>query len=291
MKREIELLVSSIQERFIWAHKAEGDCATLVESRVSVQRGEPDEDWDDATLRLSSYTEKLEIEVGMLAELLHLPLALGKFQERFRKHENRLGSVNMEPGSDYPVSAALGEVSSFFHSLLPAAGMTQGSRLDTFRSILAHTAKIVSDFNIEPRNEADVRNAVLKVVKYAFPDATREVNFNPVIKNYQGDIGVFSLSAVAEYKYIDTEDEMKTCLDGIYSDMKSYRHGSDWRHFYAVFYMTKPFYTQEVIDSAFASVRAEQHWHAIVINGDGTRTKRESKRKAIEPKSERDDAA
>lgn len=284
MRREIELLVSSIEEHFTWAYKAENDCVTLVETRQSVQCAEPDEDWDDATFRLAVYTEKLEFEVGMLAELLHLPLALQKFQKKFRKRKKELGTIAMEQGSDYPVSAALGEVRSFFRSLLPVTGMTPGTRLDTFQSILENTAKIISDFNIEPKNEADVRNAVLRVIKYSFPDATREVNFNQVIKNYQGDIGVFSLSAVAEYKYIDDEDEMKTCLDGIYSDMKSYRRGSDWQHFYAVFYMTKPFFTQADIDSAFRAVRAEQHWKAIVINGEGTRARRRHDPMEAKPK-------
>lgn len=273
MKKEVESLISSIQEKFTLAYKAESECVTLVETCRSVQEAEPNEEWEDATFRLSTYTEKLEVEVEMLAELLQVPLALRKFQERFSNHRDTIGSVSKEVGSDYPVSAALGVIRSFFQSLLPVAGMAQGTRLDIFRSILENTAKIVTDFEIDPRNEADVRNAVLRVIKYSFPDATREVTFNRVIKNYQGDIGVFSLSAVAEYKYINTEDEMRTSLDGIYSDMKSYKHGGDWNHFFAVFYMTSPFFTQAEVDSAFREVRAEQHWQAIVLNGDGTRTK------------------
>lgn len=46
---------------------------------------------------------------------------------------------------------------------------------------------------------------------------------------------------------------------------------SDWRSFYAVLYMTSPFYTQTEIDAKFALVKADLSWKPIVVVGPGAR--------------------
>jgi hypothetical protein len=86
------------------------------------------------------------------------------------------------------------------------------------------------------------------------------------------------LTAAAEYKFIDSQQKAKNSLDEIYADMKGYVGLYDWRSFYAVFYMTSPFYTQKDVDEEFRLVRAELSWTPIVVVGQGARVAKAARR-------------
>jgi hypothetical protein len=63
--------------------------------------------------------------------------------------------------------------------------------------------------------------------------------------------------AAAEYKFIDSHADAKKALDETYADMKGYSGRYDWRSFYAIFYMTRPFYSQKAVDEESRLVKAE----------------------------------
>jgi hypothetical protein len=166
-----------------------------------------------------------------------------------------------------PLAAAY----SMFDSL---ATMTEGravTGLGIFENILGNTPKIIEASGVAPKNEAQVRKEVLKVLSFSFRDVVREIPFPKNIKTYRPDIGVISLMAAAEYKFIDSQEEAKKSLDEIYADMKGYSGRYDWRSFYAVFYMTEAFYSQKDLDEEFRLVRAELNWTPIVVVGKGGR--------------------
>jgi len=64
--------------------------------------------------------------------------------------------------------------------------------------------------------------------KSPFRDATRSIDLPQSIKTYKPDLGVRSLQAAIEYKYANTKEKVKTALDAIYSDMRSYSGHSQW---------------------------------------------------------------
>jgi hypothetical protein len=78
--------------------------------------------------------------------------------------------------------------------------------------------------------------------------------------------------------FIDSQQKAKNSLDEIYADMKGYVGRYDWRSFYAVFYMTSPFYTQKDVDEEFRLVRAELSWTPIVVVGQGARVAKAARR-------------
>ena len=152
--------------------------------------------------------------------------------------------------------------------------MTEGRQvtgLGVFETILENTPKIIENAEIEPSNEAIVREQVRKILGYAFRDVVREISISKNLKTYRPDIGVTSLMAAAEYKFIDSKKDAKKALDEIYADMKGYKGASDWRSFYAVFYMTKSFYTQKDVEEEFRLVKAELSWTPMVMVGSGSR--------------------
>jgi hypothetical protein len=156
---------------------------------------------------------------------------------------------------------------SLFDSL---AVMTEGREvtgLGVFETILGNTAKIIEHSGLPPRNESQVRNRVLEILAFAFPDAIKEVPIAKSLKVYKPDIGVGPLMAAAEYKFADTKEKAKAALGGIYEDMRGYAGHPDWRSFYAVIYMTKTFYTQKDVEREFQLVRADLNWTPIIVYG------------------------
>ena len=106
---------------------------------------------------------------------------------------------------------------------------------------------------------------------HIFPDTVREIPIGQVTKTYKPDLGVRSLKAAAEYKYVVTDVEAKTIIGGFYEDMRGYAGSDDWKHFYAVVYMTKPFFTLQQIKAEFDHVAADRNWTPVLVHGDGKR--------------------
>lgn len=109
---------------------------------------------------------------------------------------------------------------------------------------------------------------------FAFPDVVKEIPLQKTLKTYHPDIGVTSLMAAAEVKFVTTKDEATAALDGIYADMKGYSGRDEWRSFYAVIYMTEAFYSQQDIEREFRLVKAELSWTPYVVFGGGARKKK-----------------
>jgi YD repeat-containing protein len=96
----------------------------------------------------------------------------------------------------------------------------------------------------------------------AITDATKAV-----VQSY---IGVKSLKAAAEYKFADSEDEVKKAVGGLYEDMHGYEC-EDWKIFYAVIYMTDAFFTQDQIIAEFKSTGVHENWKPLLVVGRGSR--------------------
>ena len=164
------------------------------------------------------------------------------------------------------------KLNKFFASL---ESMTRGraiTGLGVFETVLQNTPKIIEAQGLVPRNEAQVRQEVRKVLGFCFRDVVREIPISKNLKVYKPDIGVTSLMAAAEYKFIDSKADAKKSLDELYADMKGYPGRYDWRSFYAVLYMTGPFYNQKDVEEEFRVVKAELSWTPIVVVGAGGRT-------------------
>jgi hypothetical protein len=221
--------------------------------------------------RIAFLVERVFRETAILAERLGLPKYRRDIMRKMRAFKD-LAQTEIA-SEDYTFhSAPLSDARTMFDSL---AVMTNGravTGLGVFENILASTPKIVASGRLIPSNEAQVRNAVRKVLGFAFPDVVREVPIPKNLKTYKPDIGVRSLLAAAEYKYIDSKSEAKSALDGIYADMRGYSGSHEWRSFYAVLYLTGPFYTQKDVEAEFELVKADLSWKPLVVFGDGRRT-------------------
>jgi hypothetical protein len=272
MGREEWLLVEFIQTDLDLASDALLKVDDL-ESHMSLEDHENPDDyrWDFAKLMIGHHIENALRGIGALAERLRVP-SIERECTNLRKDSKFLKATSRPFDGDIH-SDALSKAYSCFAPLRAMSNAKAITSHGVLRNILNKTAVIIKDRGLVPRNESDVRNAILEVCNYSFIDAMREVGIPRILKHTKGDIGVPSLRTMIEFKFINSKSEMKSSLDGVYADMKGYKH-NDWDTFYGVFYMTQPFYTQEDVEKEFEMVSADKTWTPIVVHGPGTRTKR-----------------
>lgn len=202
----------------------------------------------------------------------------------------RLNAVYMPYGSDSLACGTTTELSQYIEAveamLNPGEAdheVATSLEILKLRNFLLETPRIIRDFGLEPRSEKDVREKVYNVLIHLHPDTVREIPISKVSKVYKPDIGVRSLKAAIEYKYVTSETELKTAIGGVFEDISGYAGSADWTTFFAVFYMTDAFFTQRQIDSEFQLSNAPHSWIPILVLGKGERPK-----KAKSGKAERD---
>jgi hypothetical protein len=272
MKPEDHLLILSVNRAIGAARLAVSEIFSIEEGyRSSAEAEEPNCELDGHKANLEYYIEKIFRESSMLAERLQMPL-LAKKIASVRSSFEDLSATEASDFDIVHVSPALQAAVEHFRSIEEMADTSELGGMEVFRTILENSAKIIQDAGVAPKKEADVQNAIFTVLRYAFRDAQREIKLQKILKEYRMDFGIPSLKAAAEYKFVDSLQEARGCLDGIYTDMKGYGGTHDWQSFFAVIYMTGPFLHQKDVDLEFKLVRADFNWTPIVITGPGRRT-------------------
>ena len=275
MGLEEQLLTASIAETFSKAHDAQVKLHYITEGNTldNVDEGSHANALNEALEVMAFYVDKAFRDTMILAERLGLP-ALRRDISKSRAAISDLSALVPTPYDVLLHSEPLAEAAKYFDSL---ECMTRGraiTGLGAFETVLQNTAKIIEARGVLPRNEAEVREAVRETLSFCFRDVVREIPLARMFKVYRPDIGVTSLMAAAEYKFIDSKTEAKKSLDEIYADMKGYSGRYEWRSFFAVFYLTAPFYSQKDVDEEFRLVKAELSWTPIVVIGRGGRATR-----------------
>jgi hypothetical protein len=222
--------------------------------------------------RLLQQLEGLYVRVVFILEALRLTELLAEFKagfERFR--QERVELALDEFGNPYPLAL---EYLAMYVSPLGDATSNSSESLDELprlERILQGTARLLKGRGIEPCKEVEVRNAIYETLIHFYPGTVRDIPIAKVSKCYKPDIGVPSLKAAVEFKFCDTEEELKRAIGGIFEDVAGYAGSDDWTHFYAVFYITDNFMTQAQVEAEFNLSRVDRQWRPLLVPGGGAR--------------------
>jgi hypothetical protein len=233
---------------------------------------------DDEREVLAWHLEKSLRSIAVLAERLGAPSIEREIAMlRIRK----LGETRRHNGDIH--SDIYSRATACFEPLKAMANVNAVTAHTVLQNIIKKTAQIVQMKGLSPMGEADVRNAVLDVCRFSFPDAIKEVGIPQLLTSSRADIGIASLRTVIEFKFVTEKNDMASALKGVYSDMKTYR-SPDWDKFYGVFYMTGPFFIDDDVRQEFTQVRADLSWTPVAIQGFGGRLIKEEKAQAKKDK-------
>lgn len=271
MGQNLSVILQKLESLFELAQGAERKASDILSYPNSSSFDEPNEELDDACVRLEHYTRSIFRDLRLLAEALNLV----SIREEIARAENSHGNLQaMEFDAEAPQlwAVALRDAHQYFDSLKSLADSEAPDALAAFHNMIDRSGQIIADLGLTPKNETEVRNAILRTVKYAFPDARKEKDAPNLIANFRMDVAVPSLRAVAEYKFADTADEVNKCLEGIYADMAGYGGSGEWQHFFAVIYMSGPYVTQRQVEQEFKHLKVRANWTPVVVVGPGERT-------------------
>ncbi|CAL1690602.1 hypothetical protein MMB232_00731 [Brevundimonas subvibrioides] len=271
MNIEEHLLAASIRDTLGQASKAAYKLYNLEQGNTpyNVDEGPHADELAEGQGVLTFYIDKAFRDTAILAERLGLPLYRQDVAAA-RSALKDLYRLQKPPEEEYRCPA-LDSAQRLFDSL---ATMTEGralTGLGVFENVLGNTAKIISQAGLEPDREVAVSGKIREVLELCFTHVIQDSPIPQGITRYKPDIGVPDLLAAAEYKFADSKEEMKRALREVYTDMRGYGGHPQWRSFYAVFYMTKPFFTQKDVDKEFLLVKADLSWTPIVLVGPGGR--------------------
>lgn len=224
---------------------------------------------------LKNIIEEIDVKIIFALDFLQLTNLLAKYNSDFRKFKKSLDNVDHHWYGDYFFSPALELQTTYIHTLKCYCDTKD---MDIYRIILERilrgTPKIIFDSGLAPRNEKEIKDSVYNILIHSFPDTVPETSISKVTKCYKPDFGIKALKSVIEYKFADTKTEAKKILGEIYTDIHGYDGSEDWKYFYAVLYMSKPFYTEAQILSEFDMAKVNHSWIPIVVHGTGGRRRR-----------------
>lgn len=236
-----------------------------------------DDGYYSSKVRLKEILESIQLKLEFAYEFLGLDKMSGTLHselEEFKGGYEKLVFIDSVNLFYSPVEWILKKHLSAMTSHI---SLGEESKYETTNSqillerILDGTGKMLTDRNVEPSNEAEVRVEVYKTLIHVFPDTVREVPIAKISKTYKPDIGVKRLKSAIEYKFVDSEIEAKTAIGGIFEDINGYEGSADWTTFYAVFYMTDNFLTKYQIEEEFKLSDVPHRWKPIVVFGKGSR--------------------
>ncbi|MFM0489072.1 PD-(D/E)XK nuclease domain-containing protein [Paraburkholderia graminis] len=243
-----------------------------------------DEEHNMEVGHFSVHLKKIYASMCLLIEALGYKELLVEFKSGFKQYKKNLTTLTLIPYIGEYYSEPLSYVWMYYENITKLFNFDATEHSETkertiLMGVLQNTPKIVYDRKVMPESEADVKNCVYELLIHVFPDTVREVPISQVTKTYKPDIGIKSLKTAVEYKYAVSAEEAKKIIGGIYEDIKGYGGSEDWKHFYAVLYMTEPFYTLQQIQAEFNSVGVGKNWVPILVHGNGTR--RTSQRSSV----------
>lgn len=248
-------------ERYYWRAMYEGG-----------KPGEHDDygHYDFNTERLTSAFELIKLKFDFAHEFLQLNRMSQQLEKDLKKYEGELGVLNYMGYIDIWYSPVKDIFSRHLSALTSHIKIEASGEYETTNSfflleqILRGTPKILTDRKTEPVNEKEVKKAVYDTLVHVFPDTVREIPIAKVSKVYKPDLGVKRLKSAIEYKFVDTEQECKTVIGGVFEDIHGYEGSTDWTTFYAVIYMTDNFMTQDQITAEFKLSNVPFNWKPIV---------------------------
>lgn len=203
------------------------------------------------------------------------------FKDGFERFSAELGTLVWHDDADQYHSPAFSYLVDFYNvfSLLAQSAEEESGRTDRekLQLMLQGAPRMVMEEGADPKNEAEVRRIVGFVLGHCYPDLQKEIPVKGIFKDYKPDFGIPSLETAIEFKFVDSELQLKNCLGGIYEDEKGYKGTKDWKHFIGVIYMTDAYAAPAQVKAEEKRVKMPKNWTLLLVNGKGKRLEKKAK--------------
>lgn len=280
---DVDNLVSGLNTKSQYVFKQVGE---LESHQFYAMHNQEDEQFDEYFVRrlLEVGLQELYVSTTFALEALGLHRTREQLVVSWKRVEGALRETSwiheVDALESEPLTLLLNYVDSIRMLSSSATSPVEVSELERLENMLRDTAVLVARRRIVPRREADVQLVMHDYLRAAFVDFSPKPHVAGNVKNFNPDGGVRSLNAAMEFKFADSEADLKARISEIFEDMGGYSGSKDWTRFYAVIYMTGPFESEARFRDDIRRTGSTQ-WKVILVNGSGSRAQ-----KARRPKME-----
>ncbi|HEX4228901.1 MAG TPA: hypothetical protein VHZ07_09530 [Bryobacteraceae bacterium] len=131
-------------------------------------------------------------------------------------------------------------------------------------------------FGRVPEKEKDVHDRIEAILRCIFPDMKHKPHVGTFLKNFEPDTGLPSIKTLLEYKFVKSDNEARTVLDQLFSDVVGYS-SPEWKTLICVIYETKRVFSEKQWNTevksrpAFQDSGVAENVQVVVISGDSPR--------------------
>jgi hypothetical protein len=136
--------------------------------------------------------------------------------------------------------------------------------------ILRATQYSITDrfcFGKVPQSEEDVHRRIEAVLRCVFAKVRHKPPIAKPLKNFQPDTGLPSLKTLIEYKYIESDEDLKRVVDEVLADTRGYSD-PNWQQFIYVIYETRRLKPEHEWREMLRENGVPENADVIVISGE-----------------------
>ena len=136
--------------------------------------------------------------------------------------------------------------------------------------ILRATQYSITDrfcFGNVPQSEDDVHRRIEAVLRCVFAKVRHKPPIAKPLKNFQPDTGLPSLKTLIEYKYIESDEDLKRVVDEVLADTRGY-NDPNWQQFIYVIYETRRLKPEHEWREMLRENGVPENTDVIVISGE-----------------------
>ncbi len=154
-----------------------------------------------------------------------------------------------------------------FEVVRGSAAYRQQAGVGYLESVLRNTAHLLRALQVCPTSESDVVREMRRLLRLMFPgsDDAPAARFIKAHKTYKPDLVFPELGALVEYKYIDSEEDLKAHLGQLADDAHGYSDDPQYHLFYAVMYLTRDFWGEERRERAWREFKLPPNWVPLYV--------------------------
>lgn len=184
----------------------------------------------------------------------------------------RVDETEYDPEFDYADNAAYRFLASQLDGLRNAVSEVRPGAtsydLIQLEALLRRTAVLVKRRGVIPSRELDIQDVMHDYLGAFFIEYRPTVSIPGIITDFKPDCGVRNLNAAIEFKFAQSDSEVRRAMRGILEDISGYAGSRDWNRFYTVIYQTAAYESEDRVRSELTRAGALT-WKAILVTGAG----------------------
>jgi hypothetical protein len=153
----------------------------------------------------------------------------------------------------------------------PCAEAVEIQELQRLETFLRQVAAIVIKRKLFPTKEHAIHKLTEEYLQeFYVGDYCPDLTIPGFVKSFHPDCGILSLKTIIEFKFVDSAEEFKTAISGLFEDSVGYKFPSAWTRYISLVYQTQAYGTEHQLVSDF-KLKGMVNWKPILVTGPGSR--------------------